>query len=650
MGSVISRPHLPSEKTYLDFLDGLRAIAVGAVLWFHISSDTLPGGYIGVDVFFVISGFLITRICLSDGFSLADFWSARCRRILPAYFVTIVLVALLTSVILLPDDAETTARALLAAPLMLQNVVFWKQTSYFSPALESNPLLHTWTLAVEWQFYIGLPFVVIALRSSRRMLVLALVGLFAISFVLSAWGAVYKPTPTFYLVPFRAWEFLVGGIIALWSGRVQREPRFGTLLMTAGLAMIATSLCLYTPETIFPGFAALLPCLATAAVICGGLKDPQNLVSRLLSLRPLRAVGQASYSIYLVHWPIIVFVRYIVIDGEPPFMTVGIVAFSIGLGFLSWRFVEQPFRKKTAPGLSTRFVLSGGAMAVITSVAMVLLVTHGLPERASPDVRRILAARTDSGEFRHCLGFETPERLEASSCKLGADGAVSLVLWGDSTAAALADGVSAEARQMGIGGIFVGTDSCPPIPGMMGFFLEAQSRCQRIQNALPELLRQTPPEILIVKAAWSNHYAHHRKTFLYELMRAFADYRRLARRIVIVGPTPGAAHDVPSGLGRMAFFGRSAQIGLGEKAMEEMRTVNALVRQAASAQGFAFIDLTGQICQPDCTLTHGGLPIYFDSDHITATMSRQVARENAAILFAHPDNSAFWDMRFSRID
>ncbi|SFB52153.1 Peptidoglycan/LPS O-acetylase OafA/YrhL, contains acyltransferase and SGNH-hydrolase domains [Rhizobium sp. NFR07] len=628
---VSNRLHAAGDGRYLDFVDGIRALAVVLVLWFHISNTTLTGGYVGVDVFFVISGFLITRICLSKNFSFGSFWYARCRRILPAYLATMVVAGILSSVILLPDEAAQAARSLFAAPFMLQNFVFWKQTSYFSPTLETNPFLHTWTLAVEWQFYLALPLLTMVLRHRHGLLWAALVVVFVASFVLSVWGAIYKPTPTFYLVPFRAWEFLIGSFIAMTSTRLLPGAILSSAVSVAGLIAIVFAAVVFTSKTIFPGFTALLPCLGAGALIWGGLRNPESWTCRALSLPPVRALGQASYSIYLVHWPIIVFVRYIWVHDEPFAVTIAIVAASVGLGFLSWRFIEQPFRKKSDKGPLRRTAATAGAASFISAIAAVLLFTVGFPQRVPDAVQAIEAAGKDNGNFRHCLGFEAPETLEFSKCRLGSQGPVRLVLWGDSTAAALADGLSEEARHKGVSGVFVGADSCPPVPGMSGGFLQARGICSRIQADLPALLKRDPVDVLLVEAAWVGHWSRNVDTFSSEIARAFADYMTLAHRVVIVGPVPAARMNLPSGLARLSYFGNRDSY-LGPENLDEIVQVNELVKQAAYKQGFQFVDLLSQICTMDCSMTFDGKPIYFDNGHITETTSKRLARENSNIL------------------
>ncbi|MEN2787184.1 acyltransferase family protein [Sphingomonas qilianensis] len=188
----------PQRLGYFDFIDGVRVIAVVSVLLFHADRSFLPGRFVGVDVFFVISGFLITRICLSDRFDFGSFYLSRARRILPAYYGTLVISGIVSLAVLLPSDLISSAKALGPGSVLLQNFVFWKQVSYFSPALEKNPYLHTWSLAVEWQFYLLLPVLIRSYRQQTRALIIVLSIMFVATLVLSTLGAIYKPTVTFY--------------------------------------------------------------------------------------------------------------------------------------------------------------------------------------------------------------------------------------------------------------------------------------------------------------------------------------------------------------------------------------------------------------------------------------------------------------------
>lgn len=625
----------PKAGGYLEFVDGIRTIAVLSVLLFHANRDWLPGGFVGVDIFFVISGFLITRICLTDKFSFASFYLSRARRILPAYYAALIVTAGISLVLLLPGDLISSSKSLFAGSLLLQNIVFWKQVGYFSPILERNPYLHTWSLAVEWQFYIIFPFVVRAVRHNSRLLLATLGLLFVATLVASSIGALYKPTPTFYLMPFRVWEFLVGSFAALIPAATPIIRRHGGMLSLAGVAFIAISVALFKETTIFPGASALLPCLATGALLIGGIGNSRSLVAQALAWTPVRKVGQASYSIYLVHWPVFVFTRYFLVEREAPGYTVFLLVLSFALGFAFWRFVEQPFRAPGALGASKRWAMSAAAVTATAGIAGVVLLSGGLPSRFSPEVLKTAAVSEDNGIFRDCLGNGAPSTLSLSKCKFGskAEGVTPVVvLWGDSLSAALADGMDVVAKERGLTGALFGTDSCPPLEGLKGGFRSSIKLCTELQRSVPKLLASDPVDVLIVHATWKSHRQRDIAAFDAAVRDTFPKYKKLARRVVIVGAPPGARMGVPDAMARASAFRQDVDLRPQSSDREQTILANSIVAKYAAKNGYAFVDLDAYLCQNECKPYIGARPIYFDIGHITATTSRLVARKFADIL------------------
>jgi peptidoglycan/LPS O-acetylase OafA/YrhL len=292
-----------SSPSYRRDIDGLRGIAVLLVLAFHLGTSKCSGGFIGVDVFFVISGYLISSIILSEisasRFSLLSFYERRIRRIAPALFVMMLVTSLLAYKFFLPAELEQFAKSLLASTFSISNLYFFHQSGYFEGPAAMKPLLHTWSLAVEEQFYIFLPLFLIAVRrffpDRQRVLILSVA---IASFCVSVWGAFHDPSRTFYLAHSRAWELLLGTLIAL-----DMFPRFSNAIWRnaasmAGLSSILLAAVIYDRTTPFPGAAALVPCLGAALIIAAGRSGP-SIVSRLLSLSPIVFVGMISYSLYL---------------------------------------------------------------------------------------------------------------------------------------------------------------------------------------------------------------------------------------------------------------------------------------------------------------------------------------------------------------
>ncbi len=456
-----------SRPSHRPEIDGLRAVAVLPVILFHAHVPGFSGGFVGVDVFFVISGFLITTIiaeALDDGrFSFLDFYARRARRILPA--LTVVVLATLPAawLIMLPEAFKQFAESVAAVGGFSSNVLFWMKSGYFDTAAELKPLLHTWSLAVEEQYYVLFPAFMLALwRFGRASVVYALTSIFVISLGLSQWMAHAHPDANFYLLPSRAWELMVGSLAALWAVRKRSlgsgpedhgAPGLGlgatvdAGLALLGLAMILASIFIYDETTPFPSLWALVPTIGTALVLlCADASE--TLAGRLLSLRGLVSIGLVSYSAYLWHQPIFALTRILAFRQPPVRIMLALSVVSLALAWASWRFIEVPFRR--ARGRVRPVVL--GAVA---SLALVCLggglVATGLQKRAfiaslSP-LRRATLARIeaatkeltviDDGACR----FGVPEIPDASSNRrfdaCVAKHGKALVVLGDSHAANL---------------------------------------------------------------------------------------------------------------------------------------------------------------------------------------------------------------------
>jgi peptidoglycan/LPS O-acetylase OafA/YrhL len=363
-------------------IDGLRAIAVVPVILFHSGVTWLGGGFVGVDVFFVISGYLITSILVGEmregSFSLRRFYERRARRILPPLFFMILAVLPFAWLILGPHDLKEFHQSLLAIPLFSSNFLFWQQSGYFDTEAELKPMLHTWSLAVEEQYYVLFPLLLLALCKMGLRRLFAVIGVVAAgSFIYSQLLLRNDPSAAFFLLPARAWELLLGSLTACgrigWcAARVadglsaeaaadplQARPRLANAASALGLAMIVGSMLLYTDQTPFPGAAALLPTLGTVLVILCARRG--TLVGRLLTLRPLVFIGLISYSAYLWHQPLLALARHLAAEDLPLSAALSLGALALLLAAFSWRFVEQPFRnRRTVPARSVALASVAG--------------------------------------------------------------------------------------------------------------------------------------------------------------------------------------------------------------------------------------------------------------------------------------------------
>lgn len=333
-------------------IDGLRALAVFPVVLFHAGFDSFSGGFVGVDVFFVISGYLITNLLLKDledrNFSLIDFYERRARRILPALFLVCLVCLPFALIWLMPQDLKDFSKSLLAVATFSSNILFWRESGYFATASELKPLIHTWSLAVEEQFYILFPLLLLFLSRFRKKRIQAsFIIFFALSLSISIYFTPKNPWAAFYLLPSRVWELLLGSIFAAYLRKyhLQIDRKWAELGGVMGLFLIAFSIFSFDGNTKFPGVAAVFPCLGTVLIIL--FAQGETLVRKLLSIRPLVFIGLLSYSFYLWHQPIFAFARHRSIFELDTFSYMGLIAVSLVLSYFSWRFVEQPFRKKT---------------------------------------------------------------------------------------------------------------------------------------------------------------------------------------------------------------------------------------------------------------------------------------------------------------
>lgn len=373
MAEAMDPARAPSHH-YRPEIDGLRALAVLPVLAFHAGFDAFGGGFVGVDVFFVISGYLITGILLKEldagRFSLLSFYERRARRILPALIAVMLVCLPAAALLLLPRDLEDFTQSLVAVASFSSNILFWLESGYFDRTAELKPLLHTWSLAVEEQFYILFPLLLLALWQAPRVRLLAVLGLaFGVSLGLAEWGARAFPSAAFYLLPTRAWELLLGVFCAIWLHHrgTSFAPGAGVqVLGLAGLALIAAAVLLFDHDTRFPGMPALLPTVGTGLIILCAV--PGTLVHALLRQRLLVGIGLISYSAYLWHQPLFAFVRYASPEEPAPLLMGALLLAVLPLAWVSWRFIEHPFRH---PGrISARAVLRGGALAGIACLGL----------------------------------------------------------------------------------------------------------------------------------------------------------------------------------------------------------------------------------------------------------------------------------------
>lgn len=365
------------EITYRPEIDGLRAVAVIPVILFHAGFELFSGGFVGVDIFFVISGYLITSIILREieqgNFSILRFYERRARRLLPALFFVILCTLPLAWLFLFPQELRNFGKSIVAVGLFASNFYFWRTEDYFAPTAEDLPLLHTWSLAVEEQYYLLFPlFLIVSWRFGRPSLVWLILGAAILSLMISEYGWREQPVANFYLLPTRAWELLAGSLLAFIPKVKAKEYSTGVLSQAGsiiGLLLILLSMFTFDRMTPFPSVYALVPVIGTALIIIFGSSN--NLIGKILSIRPVVGLGLVSYSAYLWHQPVLVFGNML-LPGLGEVTEFLLVLASLGLAWFTWRYVENYFRRDFSLNHS-----SSTKVICIASMSLAMMVVVG---------------------------------------------------------------------------------------------------------------------------------------------------------------------------------------------------------------------------------------------------------------------------------
>ncbi|KLT72938.1 hypothetical protein PL75_05440 [Neisseria arctica] len=450
---------------YRSEIDGLRALAVLPVILFHAGFSAFQGGFVGVDIFFVISGYLITTILLEDvragRFSLVDFYERRFRRILPALFFVMLATLPLALMWLMPSELKAYAQSWAAVSLFSSNILFWFTSGYFETAAELKPLLHTWSLGVEEQFYLFFPILLLLLwKRGQRWLLPLLVAVAAASLISAQWAVQKYPSAAFYLLPFRAWELLAGSFIAFYFARYDRSRQsealnqWGSLL---GLLLILAAIFGYHRNMPFPGFSALLPVLGSALVII--FTTPKTWAGRLLCSKPMVQIGLISYSAYLWHNPLFAFARVrseFHLESVP--IMLGLSVLSLILAYLTWRYVEAPFRRRDHFSRRRIFEMSFAGSFILLAAG---LVGHFYFHAKEPKIDYEWSKNTRQNI---CLIQDYHQDQQQSECY--EQGKNNVLLWGDSHAASLYQGLSGFARRHDIALTQLNQSACPPLLGL----------------------------------------------------------------------------------------------------------------------------------------------------------------------------------------
>ncbi|RIV83050.1 acyltransferase family protein [Aurantiacibacter zhengii] len=605
---------------YRTEIDGLRAVAVLPIVLFHAGVSQLKGGFIGVDIFFVISGFLITNIIMREidegQFSLLEFYKRRVVRILPALFAMMAAL-LLATWIFVPFDLPGITRSAAAAAGFISNIYFWWNTDYFARAGEAEPLLHTWSLGVEEQFYIFYPLLLLALRRrSPRTVLRVLFAIVAISFAISLALTIRAPAAGFYTLPSRAWELGLGGVVALGGFPKVRNYAFLQCAAFTGLVLIAGAVLVLAGDFRFPAPMALVPCLGACMVICYG---ERTLAGRLLSLRPVRWIGAISYSLYLWHWPIITLYRFntglTLSIREAAALTIA----SILVAATSYYLIEQPFlskfrRKRSKPvlavGASALAAMVGGTL---TLPAVATAVGHPRGEIAS--ISRYLKYQGEEHRYQfrpgECFATDRLQAVDIAGCIQIDPKRENVLVLGDSFGAHIWRALAEQFPHLNV--MQLNASGCKPLVQP-----EGEPRCTALmRHGLEMLATSGQIDRIVLAARWRGRHME-------KLWDTIAYLQDQSIAVTVIGPGVEYDGDFPRILAMAMIRGDSRMVErLRVLALDQLdRDMGNLVQ----ASGADYISLYALECpQGRCRqVTDDGAPYHFDYGHLTYPAAQEM--------------------------
>ncbi|HUP92440.1 MAG TPA: acyltransferase family protein [Solimonas sp.] len=634
-------------------IDGLRAVAVVPVVLFHAFPELIPGGFVGVDVFFVISGFLITGLLMGDldrgRFSLLDFYERRARRILPALSFVLLFCVAVSALLYVPVDFWKFSGSLLATGGFASNVFFWRTSGYFAGDVGTQPLLHTWSLAVEEQFYLFFPPLLYLLYRKwrpRLALVLAIIGVLSL---LASWLLTPRaPSLAFYLLPTRAWELMLGALLAIGAIPASPRPALNVAASFGGLALILFAIFAYSSSTDFPGVAALAPALGAALVIYGGQSGRQPL--RWLEWRPAVAIGLISYSLYLWHWPVLAMLRYWTMGPVAVNPLLAAVAFSTLAAAVSWRWIENPVRRRAVFGTRQAAFAAAAAVVVLTvGIGALGYFSQGLPQRMSPDVSALGSTKARfalrAPDRTRCLRVKIEALRNDDLCVIGqrsAERGPSFVLWGDSHAETFRGPLAELAGQTGEWGYFIGGSSCPPMLGVTRLDRKSGALCTALNAEIPGWLARHNIHKVVLGARWALYVSGLRyqneegnpvvlspdgvkgnpEVVQAALRNTLETFDRAGVQTFIISGIPEIGVNVPRAMALQRHLDRHVSFApTRDDYLERNGAALAMLKQASA--GLSSVTLLHPyelLCAPGlahCQTERDDQPLYSDDDHLS---------------------------------
>jgi peptidoglycan/LPS O-acetylase OafA/YrhL len=659
-------------------IDGLRALALLPVLFFHASFQTFRGGFVGVDVFFVISGYLITSIILversENTFALAGFYERRARRILPALFFVLLACLPFAWLWMMPSDMRDFSQSLAAVSLFSSNILFWRQSGYFNIATELKPLLHTWSLAVEEQYYLLFPiFLLILLRLGKRRTVGVLGLLLVVSLALAQWGSTIEPTATFYLLPTRGWELLIGALIGYYlythSGANPIAERIGSTaslaLSAIGVLLICYAVLLFDKSVPFPGIYALAPTSGAAFVIL--FANERNFVGKLLGSRLLVGLGLISYSAYLWHQPLLALARHHSVVEPSAALRLLLLLVAIALAYLSWKFVEKPFRDRRRFSRAQIFAFSLIAMVLFLTIGLTGYLTGGFPIRFEDRVN-VLASLTDREkklrEDDRCNVNNADFQL--TNCVKGhVSKDPGFAIWGDSHAEALVDELSNAFASKELGFVQYTKNACPAALRVTTHESDGQDlNCDKYTTAVFQSLLARGINTVVLSSRWQWYFEgvgfdngeggidrdsiiargiddgpivderSRKQSILSSYTRTVLSLLANKIKVVLIYPVPENGWNVPKTLAKRIIFGETSTSPISTDYQRYIARNQEVIKALDSIGERQYLfrikpanDLCDTYAPGRCVAEWNNSPLYFDDNHVVNGGARLIVAE-----------------------
>jgi peptidoglycan/LPS O-acetylase OafA/YrhL len=627
---------------YRSDIDGLRAFCIIAVIGFHVGLPGFAGGYVGVDVFFVVSGYLITLLLVAPSRltfwqRLRDFYVRRARRILPALLVVLAVSTFLALVLFTPPDLRNYGRSVVFASALLGNVGAWLNGGYYTPTGRFTPLQHLWSIGAEEQFYLFYPLLLLAIgvfwakQRSRLLAVLALC-----SFVVCVWASYRSPIANFYFLPTRAWQLLVGALVATICCRHALSRSMRELWALLGLGVLAFTVASYDATIPYPGIHAIAPTLAAAALLASGATH-STIVGKVLSAPPLVFTGLISYSLYLWHAPLLAFAEYYNIESLGTAGKSVLLILLYAIAAFTWAVIERPVRTRDVLPSTKGFATATGGVAVLLSaIGIVLWQSAGLPERFAPELRALTDA-VDRFDIpaSDCMGVSLEQVREGNLCSFGPQESLKhVVIWGDSHAFALLPAYRWLADKHGARMHFASVGACRPLLGVKSArpFDTRHEYCVAFNEAMVRAVQRIDPHLVIFNAYWGNPdqdlivadseaSTDGRSPFLVAFERVLSRTNVPHRSACIVLTVPGYDYPLPYALAIAQRRGLADDaVAMSRRdALIQYASVESDARSLEARHLVNVVDPKDVLCPRDtCELrTAAGEPVYRDANHLS---------------------------------